>query len=238
MEFSFSIGDTVYEIPEVINLQLFERALAWDITEYKNLKPFVSTITECPLSVLSLLDKETFELIIGLCLSRMEFNEITTNISIGQYKLKPFDDFTFGDFMDLDILLSGGGITSNASQIVSKLYSMPIEEAYTTDIKEVYGTLMELARWRADVLTEYTEFFGEPNNDEDRETIKHTQEQLQFMWYEAVIVLSDNNFLNIAKVVERPYKEALNYLTYKKYQADKSQLEQLKRKNDLQRRTR
>lgn len=237
MEFSFSIGDNVYEIPEVINLSLFERAIAWDITDIKNLRPFVSTITECPLHKLSLLDDETFEIILGMCMSRLEFNEIEIKRNIGQYQLKPFEEFTFGEFMDIDLLLVGGGIQSNAVEITKLLYGMSTTVASNIDVNRVWGTLIELSKWRENVYRDYDEFFqlSEIQSDEDPEPMETGA--LQYMWYEAVVVLADDKFLNINKVIKRPYKEALNFLTYKKHQVDKLKLEQLRRKNDLQRRT-
>ena len=58
------------------------------------------------------------------------------------------------------------------------------------------------------------------------------------MWYEAILMLADHQFLNIGLVTARPYKEALNFLTWKKNEIAKQQLEQVKRKYDLQKRSR
>jgi len=235
MEFSFSIGGQDYAIPEVINLQLFERAFAWDITDDKNLKPFVSTISDCPLSQLNLVDKETFELILAVAVSRLDFNETELNVNIGLYKLKPFTEFTFGEFIDIDLMLSSGGIKDNVVELAQKLYGFPESVALNTDIKLVWKAVMQIVEWRAQTYRDYVEFFGEASKEETEETEIDTS-RIQFMWYEAVYVLADEKFLNISEVTDRPYKEALNFLTYKKHQADKARLEQLKRKNDLQRR--
>ena len=238
MDVSFQIDDTVYEIPEVINLSMFVRALAWDITDYKNLKPFVSTITNCSIAKLDLLDTETFELILGVCVTLLDVSEATTSRNLGIYKLKSFNEFTFGEFMDIDILLAGGGIKKHAPELISKIYDMPIEVAEQKDIKVAWGSLLELAKFREQVYLEFDEFFGTGGtSDSNKETKEFDISELQYMWYGAVLILADNQFLNINSVTERPYKEALNFLTWKKHQADKEQLQNLKRKNDLQRRT-
>jgi hypothetical protein len=238
MDVSFKIGDAEYEIPEVIDLRLFVRALAWDITEYKNLRPFVSTITQCPIAQLNLLDEKTFELILGCCIRLLDVNEIEISHNIGLYQLKPFHEYTFGEFMDIDILLAGGGIQRHATELVSKMYGMPESIAERTDIKKVWPALLEIVKFRKSVYLEYSEFFGMDSTLDDEKEIKEFDiSELQYMWYGAVLVLADNQFLNINTVTERPYKEALNFLTWKKHEAEKAQLENLKRKNDIQRRT-
>lgn len=237
MDFSFTIDGTEFVIPRVINLRLFERALSWDITDYKNLKPFVSTVTTCPLSELDKLDKETFEIVLGICISRIDVNETEIRLNQGQYKLKPFEELSFGDFMDIDVILTSGGIQKNASVLASKLYGMPLRTAEELDINSVWGTLLQCAKWREGVYKEYNEFFGIPEDMPEDVVVDRTPEETQFMWYEAVYLLANEQFLNIEQVVLRPYKEALNFLTYKKHLAERAKLEQLKRKNELQRRT-
>lgn len=237
MKFSFSIGDKEYSIPEVISVKTFVNAVAWDITDIKHHKPFVASISTCSIAELNKLEEETFNLILGVCISRIDFTETGLQSKINDWSLVNFEDFTFGDFMDVDLLLVGGGIKQNAIELVSKIYQMPEEVAAGTDIKLVWHALLALTKWRQTVYTEYEEFFGlnELKEDVQEENLKLDYEALQFMWYETVIILAGDNFLNISKVVERPYKEALNFLNYKKYQVNKQKLENLKKKNDVSR---
>lgn len=235
MEFSFSINDIEYEIPKVINLDLFVRAIAWDITDYKNLRPFVSEITGCPLMDLKQLDKDTFELILGMCISRLQLTETEPLRNIDTYTLIDFNSMSFGQFMDIDILLAEGGVQKHAIALTSILYGIEESIASELDINLVWSSLISLVKWREDTYKEYEEFFGTSEMSEEDSDVHNLN--LQLMWYEAVILLADDKFLNIDLVVQRPYKEALNYLTYKKHQADKIKLENLKRKHDLQRRT-
>lgn len=238
LEFSFSISGREFEIPKVIDLQLFVRAAVWDITDFKNLKPFVSILTGCPLQLLDELDDDTFNIILGVCVTRLQFSEAETMRNIGLYKLKSFDEFTFGEFIDIDLLLVSGGVQANAIELTAKIYNMPDEVAAACDVNKVIGALFALAKWRERVYLEHDEFFNIKETEDIPDEVKEVDAQaLQFMWYKAVVALANENFLDINKVVERPFKEALNFLTYKKHQADKQRLEQLKRKNDLQRRT-
>ena len=149
--------------------------------------------------------------------------------------IKKFEDFTFGDFIDLDILIADG-LTKHVIEIVSKLYGMPEEHAATIDINKVWSTLIALTKWREAQYREYDEFFNLSQSVE-QDGPEMTINNLQLMWYEAVLVLADSHFLNIQHVVERPYKEALNYLTWKKNQVAQQQLANVKKKYDLQKRT-
>jgi hypothetical protein len=235
MEFSFQIGDQNYEVPAIIDIAAFERAMAWDITDIQNHKPFVASITACPIHVLNRLDNITFEVVLAICMSRLPIEEGEVNFTLGVYPIKKFEDFTFGDFIDLDILIADG-LTKHVIEIVSKLYGMPEEHAATIDINKVWSTLIALTKWREAQYREYDEFFNLSQSVE-QDGPEMTINNLQLMWYEAVLVLADSHFLNIQHVVERPYKEALNYLTWKKNQVAQQQLANVKKKYDLQKRT-
>ena len=114
---------------------------------------------------------------------------------------------------------------------------MPESVAANVPIKNVWNALVAATEWRQDTYRDYDEFFELSDNRGDEDVVV-SLEGIQLMWYNAVLVLAEKQFLNIQHVVERPYKEALNFLTWKKNEASKMQLEQLKKKNDLQRRTR
>ena len=236
MEFSFTIGTNEYTVPEVVTVELFQRAIAWDIEDKKNHKPFVSVMTECPMQDLNALDEETLNVVLAVCVSRIDFEDTELRHNIGGYQLLKLDDITFGQFVDIDILIADG-LTKHVVELTHKLYGVSESIAANMDIKLVWKAMLAASEWRQRVYEEHDEFF-ELKDSEDSDNIQMTINNLQLMWYNAILVLAEQKFLNIQHVVERPYKEALNFLTWKKNEANKAQLEQLKRKNDLQRRTR
>lgn len=236
MEFSFTIDTKEYFVPEVITVELFERAMVWDIEDEKNHIPFVSVITECPLNELKLLDKETFNLIFAYCVTKLDFSDTELRHNIGGYQLIRLNECNFGQFVDIDILIADG-MTKHAVELTCKLYGIPERAAAQKDVRDVWKALTLAVEWRQEVYREHNEFF-EINESEDSDGVEMTINNLQLMWYNAILVLAEQKFLNIEPVTERPYKEALNFLTWKKNEMSKAQLEQLKRKNDLQRRTR
>lgn len=239
MEFSFLIGDQEFEIPQVIDLELFQRAMAWDISDVQNHVPFVATILGCSPSVIQSFNPELFELALGVCVSRIAFEDREPLRELHGHSLKSFNDLTFGDFMDLDLLVTQSA-TTNAIDIICKLYDISFEEASTIPANEAWPTIDAFIKWRAYTYKEYGEFFetDRMEDDEPIEPIDHSIGQLQLMWYEAVLALANHEFLNIHKVVNRPYREALNFLTWKKNEIAKQKLQNLKRKHDIQRSTR
>ena len=236
MEFSFSIDDQEFKIPDIITLSLFERLSVWDINEEQNLIPFVSVISGCPIYLLKKLAKETFELILSVCVTKIDLSRKEVKAKIGEFTLKDFDTLTFGDFVDIDIYIADG-VSKHLVDITAKLYGMTESYAADLNINDVWTTILDTIEWRQTVYSEHIEFFGsdEPSDELD---IKMDINKLQLMWYEAILVLAEKQFLNIQLVTSRPYKEALNFLTWKKAEVSKAKLEQLKRKNDLQKRSR
>lgn len=235
MELSFSIGPNTYEVPQHISVGVFSRAIVWDIEQEKNIDPFVATIIGCPIGALHKLDAEIYEFIKGVCLQRTQITQGEYHEAIDGYELQYFDKFTFANFMDLDVYISKG-VGQNLPHIVSMIYNVPVEVCETWDCQKVWKAVETVANWRKNVYREYEEFFELADQQEASEEAKESN--LALMWFEATIALADEDFYKIHQVVERPYRECLNYLTWKKAKYQKEKLENLRRKNDIQRSTR
>ena len=236
MEFSFTIGTQEYTVPKVVTTELFQKAIAWDIEDEKNHKPFVSVMANCPLHQINLLDTDTFNVVFAVCVSRLNFEDTELRHNIGGFQLLNFSSMTFGQFVDIDMLIADG-MTKHVVELTHKLYGMPEDNAAKKDIRDTWKALIAVSEFRTSVYQEYDEFFDLSNQDQ-QDDITVSIDAIQLMWYNAILVLAEQKFLNIQYVTERPYKEALNFLTWKKNEIAKEQLQQLKRKNDIQRRTR
>lgn len=235
MKISFTIGDQTYNVPDAVTLELFEKATTWDINDLKQLKPFIATLTGAPLSQLNLLDEETFHIISGMCIQRIDVNGSEVLEEIEGYKLKDFNKMSFGNLIDIDIYISMS-VTQNISKLAAIIYEADEVTTKKWNVKDVWAAIVELNKWRQATYREYDEFFELSNTSKDDvEASKNSNVHL--MWYEAVMVLADGDFLKVHKVVKRPYREALNFLTWKKAQVQKQKLETLKHKNDLRRRS-
>lgn len=234
MQISFTIGEQTYNVPDVVTLELFEKANAWDIGDLKMLKPFIATLTGAPLAQLNLLDEETFHIISGMCIHRIDVNGSEVLEEIEACRLKDFDKMSFGDLIDIDTYISMS-VTQNVSKLAAIIYEADEATTKEWNIKSVWAAIVELNRWRQATYREYDEFFelSEKTTD-DVEASKNSN--VHFIWYQAVMALADGDFLKIHKVVERPYREALNFLTYKKAQVQKQKLEALRARTNLKKR--
>ena len=238
MKLEFTILDKTYKVPEHITLETFEKAIVWNLDDLNNLKPFVATIMECPLSSLNRLDEEVLAFITGVCLQRFQLINQPVNSSVLEHTLIDFDSMTFANFIDLDTYISKG-VGNNVIRIASILYNCNPEDIKEVSIETVWGAIIAINKWREQCYKEYDEFFElqgnkqgpQPDKDEDYEP------NIQLMWWEAIIALANEDFLKIHQVVERPWREALNYLTWKKSQVQQQKLQNLKAKNDISRRT-
>ena len=102
MKLEFTILDKTYSVPKHITLETFEKAIVWNIEDLNNLKPFVATIMECPLSSINQLDEEVLAFITGVCLQRFQLINQPVNLSVLEHTLIDFEDMTFSQFVDLD----------------------------------------------------------------------------------------------------------------------------------------
>lgn len=237
MILEFTINRVTYKVPEIIDIDTFEKAIVWNLDDLKNLKPFVATIVGCPLSALDLLDDEVLAFITGTCLQKIQVHGGTIQEHVGESNLIDFDSISFGEWIDLDTYLSIGP-GENLSKIIEILYNS--KKVGHWDSNLVWGAVKALAEWRAGVYREYDEFFelSDTNEGPQPDPEEPSQSNIQLMWWQSIMALTDGDFLKVHKVVERPYREALNYLTWKKAQVQQDKLNNLKRKNDIQRRNR
>tara|TARA_R110000772_G_scaffold77311_5_gene166618 strand:+ start:120 stop:824 length:705 start_codon:yes stop_codon:yes gene_type:complete len=234
MKLEFTVGSETYKVPDFIDVATFEKAIVWNLDDLRNLKPFVATIVGCPLSAVTVIDEDVLAFITGVCLQRIQLQNAIAHPEIEGDTLIDLDTLTFGQFIDLDTLISGGA-GENLSKIISILYSSTQSKVNKWPVADVWGALQQVAELRSNIYKEYDEFFELSDDVQDEDG---PAPNIQLMWWEAIMALTGDDFLKIHQVVERPYKEALNYLTWKKARVQKEKLQQLKQKNDIQRRTR
>jgi hypothetical protein len=237
MKLEFTIGTQTYRVPDFIDVETFERAIVWNLDDLKNLKPFVATIVGCPIYELNRVDEEVLAFITGTCLQKIQLADCEIVQSHADHNLIDPEDFTFGQFIDFDTYISLGA-GENLSKITALLYGFKPEEVKHWPVQKVWGALQMTARWRTEVYKEYDEFFELSEKEDVGEVNEPSEANIQLMWWESIMALAGEDFLKIHQVVERPYREALNYLTWKKAQVQKQKLQNLKAKNDVQRRIR
>lgn len=140
------------------------------------------------------------------------------------HSLINFDDLTIGQFVDLEVAL-GRGLETNLDWLIAILYKCDREEILKWNYETAFAALQTWYVTRKNLLESYEDLFETSEVEEDSRAIKVDPAN---NWYDILMVLANENFLDIHKVVDRPVKEALNFLVYKKDQAKKAELEQKK----------
>ena len=80
--------------------------------------------------------------------------------------------------------------------------------------------------WRASVYKNYRNLFGlDEAAPDDTET---ASADIERVWYNAIMLLANEDFSNIDLVTEKPYKAALNYMAWKKEKTMR-ELEEIKK---------
>jgi len=229
MQVEFTIVDKKYKVPDVVTCSQFEKAMAWNIENDNELKPFVSQLIDVPLADLNRLDDEVFGIICGICISRISQTDGEPHQEIEGHSLLDFSQLTFGNLIDIDTYMTHS-VTQNVSRLASIIYNCEEQVAADWPINTVWPAIVSLSHWRNAVYKEYDEFFELSTADAEQDG---GSVNIELMWYQTCLVLADYEFLKIHKVVQRPYKEALNFLTWKKSEVQKQKLEMLKQKNKL-----
>jgi hypothetical protein len=238
MDLNFTIGDKTYYIPERASVEQFERSIQWDPNQQKNWKPFVSTLTGAPLRDLDLLEEDTFHFILGSCINAVAVERGEPEPRIMFRDLQDLEELSFGQFIDIDLYITVEPLR-HIGELIAIAYDAEAEEVRRWRIDKVWSTFLWLSDWRKQVYREFDGFFElEGKEETGNKTGQVKLTQLHKMWYDIIMVLADEKFLNIDPVVNRPWREALNWLTWKKNKVAEEKLEILKKKNDLQRTSR
>lgn len=131
-----------------------------------------------------------------------------------------FERLTFGQWVDLDVLASENS-GENIVSIASKLLEKDVAEE---PLKKVWPVYRDYLYWRQGVYKDYQNLFGQDGDYAQEETNINIID----VWYDAIMVLANEDFTSIDKVTDKPFRQALNYLAWKKDQQMKAE-EQMKK---------
>jgi hypothetical protein len=219
VDIKVNIGGERYDIPEWITVDMFARLDGIEIENPAHDHLLCATLLNAPVKLVKQIgyeDLQWIKLILVQPLATSEHALIKGQIH--GFKLIDFDKTTIGQFADLDVL-TAEGIQSNIALITSILYSAPIEEVYGWNIMWILPSLQQWKTYREQIYMGYKNLFGidevDPDSEEpvDETPVKVDNRQA---WYELLMTLCNDRYLDLERVTERPLIEALNYLAYMK----------------------
>ena len=210
MEASVYIEGTKWTIPSHITAKQW--AAIAILPEDK--KWFISQVTGMPMTELhglTAIDVEQIYIVAQHVLKDLETDRKTPI---------DFEALTFGQWVDLDVLANEEPHTKIV-EITSTLLDQDTSEWL---LKDAWPHFKGYIEWRNDVYSQYKNLFGLDGEyaEAEGESIDITQG-----WYDAIMVLANSEFVEIDNVTKKPFRQALNFLAWKKDQAE-LQKEQLK----------
>jgi len=229
MKFSFKINDKEYGVPEKYTVDQWIKLSKWQLKDKEDWVYIIAQATGAPLRELQEIEEtneELFSFMISIVFSA--FGEVSGPLqkTIGKYKLMNLEEMTIGNFIDLDIYASDG---NNFDKLIAKLYDMPVEEVKKQVIDLVMPTAQYYFNWRRSVYKNYATLFD--YNEEMEGETRETGMSPAYAWYETVMVLCDGKFNNISAAVVRPFREAFNYLSWKKTKVNEEKMAMVELQN-------
>ncbi len=213
-----------YRFPKRLEIGLWSQLAQLDLGEPLMWPRALHLVTGAPLDLLCQAPHKALELGMGFLLQLMGQRKVAEH--------SPFEELTFGQWVDLDIWLIWG-----ADRHLADLLGILSPEILYAD--EALWIIEKYSRWRLSVYRSYSALFGlnDPVDDEGGEADKMG---IARGWYAVMVRLAQGDILRLDPVAEQPLKKALNMLAYQK-QVDAEEAarqQEITRKYDLQRNSR
>jgi len=212
-----------YTIDEWMELQ------RWDASIEENWVRLLSQATGMSIEQAKEIPLETMQVAIGLLLVTLSPDHAALQQSINDHKIIDFDNMTFGQFVDLEVLLSRDA-RKTLDQMIAVLYG--VKDPSHWQLRDTWPALQKYMVFRKSVYSQYKALFE--IDDVERDSVSEVTDQ-SHAWLDMVMILADEKFLNIHLVVERPLIEGLNYLAWRKDQAIKQEIALQKQKQQSRR---
>ena len=225
--YKLNIRGAEFELREDYTLQEWVDLQKWDASIEQNWPRVLSEATGMSIELAKEIPLETMQVAIGLLLVTLSPDHCALKGTLNGYGLIDFDHISFGEFADLEVLLSRD-IRKTLPKMAAILYGAKNTEHWL--LRDVWPALQKYLLFRKSVYSSYKALFE--IDDVDAGTSELADQG--HAWYDMIMVLADEKFLNIEQVVDRPLTEAFNFLAWKKDKAIKEQ--QLIQKQKQQRR--
>lgn len=226
MSHQLLIDNNTYEVPDKLTIKQFHELGNWDIMLESNWRKIISIVMDIPYTDAILIPDKTVELVITFLIEKIYPD--TSPIKKGAFDI---NNITVGLFVDMEVLISKG-VQKNIYNIIKRLYEIEPED--TMYIYDYYGGIKYYLNWRLNIFNSYRKLFGLDDEFSKNDIELEDKVDPSYNWYQFIMVLCNENFLDINKVVEEPIIQALNFLAYKKDKAE----DEKRKLDDLQRNSR
>lgn len=213
MEINIKIKGTSYTLPEEVT------ASQWSMISLvpNDMKHTIAHVLNVNRLDLATLEPDELQHVYEYCCIAMKGLQLEMESPVLRETL---DGMTFGMWVDLDVWAH----TDPNAFIVEITSLLADEETAEWPLSKALAVLKQYLEWRANVYKNYSNLFG-ITEDATEEGYEATDEQsevdIQRIWYDAIMLLCNDDFSNIDLVIEKPYIQALNFMAYRKEKAEK-----------------
>ena len=224
--FTLEIGNDAYQIKGDWTLDEWMNLKKYDTTMELLWPKFIHEATGAPIEQCVNIPHETLEVGVALIASLMAPSWSLPTKKYLRGELVDLNNMSIGQFIDCEVAI-GRGLEQWLHLLVGSLYQVEPETTRSWEFNKVYGAVHNYLNWRLELYKKYDSLFeieeGEPEPTENKT-------DAAYAWYDMLMMLADEKFLNIKDATERPVYEALNYVAWRKDKAKKEELERKKMK--------
>ena len=214
MSIKININKKQYEIPDRLTVEQYSKAIQFDWSDPKYYPMIVAQLTGAPIKQLILAEQDAMLLAMGFMVKAMNDRK--------QCQMIDLDAMTFGQFVDLDVYLTGG-LDQNFSAIID------IIAPYARYADEAMWAVDQYADFRTYTYRRYSALFGlneKQTSDELEDDIPKTKDASARAWYKIIVGLAGGDVLKLDEITDQPLTKMLNFMALQKEQ----QLEENQRK--------
>ena len=222
--YHLEIEGTKYQLDQEWSVETWLKLHKWDSEQSWQWPKMLEIASGAPAEMVAQLDETLQHEAMVIVTANMVPSWASLKTKIDTHQFIDLDALTIGQFVDLEVAL-GRGLETNLDWLVATLYDCNRKEVLKWSYEDAFAALQTWYVYRKNLLEDYEALF-EQGDDEDGGYSPKVDPAHN--WFDMLMVLAEEQFLNIHKVVERPVKEALNFLAWKKDQAKKAELEQKK----------
>lgn len=224
MSIKININDKQFAIPDRLTVAEYSKAIQFDWSDSKYYPMIISQLTGAPLPLMSKANDEILHLGMGFVVKSMNDRK--------ECKMLDLESLTFGQWVDLDVYLTGG-LDTNIEKII---------EILTPDAKwadEAMWAIDQYAAFRTYIYRQYSVLFGinQKQTFDELEPENKDKQANARAWYKIIVGLANGDILKLDEVTEQPLKKTLNFMSLQKEQQLEENQRKLKerRQYDLQR---
>lgn len=191
-----------YKLSDRLTIEEWQSVMKYDFTNAGNWANIIHLVTGAPRKVLAQGNLETLELgaaiVVSLCNQR------------NPVKIKPLDQLTFGEFVDLDSYIALG--------IVDHLDDMAKILCETEWADEALWAVEQWTNYRLYIFRQYAELFGVYDESEDEEGPDKpiAKDAVARNWYKIIVDLAGDDILKLDAVTDQPLIKTLNFMALRK----------------------